>query len=161
MVPAAEIQGVADQYGVNKTRFWVKPQNCTGSLLFNNANPLFRNNVPLRKAINWAVDRTDYAGVAGPVRGLAVDAPDPAGLPRLGVEDAQAVRGEGQHPEGEGARGGALPQRAHRRHLPRPRLDLPGQADLVRRDLIRLGFDPAKIDMRGVARTRRADYAAG
>jgi len=31
-LPAAEVQGVAQQYGVNKSRFWTKPVNCTGYL---------------------------------------------------------------------------------------------------------------------------------
>ncbi len=34
-LPAAEVQSVASQYGVNKTRFWAKPQNCTGYLPLN------------------------------------------------------------------------------------------------------------------------------
>ena len=30
-MPAAEVQGIANQYGVNKSRFWTKPINCTGT----------------------------------------------------------------------------------------------------------------------------------
>src|SRR5438477_1161605 len=68
-VPTAEAQGVAERYGVNKTRFWAMPQNCLGLLMFNRVNPLFGHSVALRKAVNWAVDRTAYAGLAGPYAG--------------------------------------------------------------------------------------------
>ncbi len=68
-VPTAEAQGVAQRYGVNKTRFWAMPQNCLGLLAFNRMNPLFGHSLALRKAVNWAVDRTSYAGLAGPYAG--------------------------------------------------------------------------------------------
>jgi ABC-type transport system substrate-binding protein len=68
-VPAAEAQGVAQRYGVNKTRFWAMPQSCVGLLAFNRLNPLFGHSLALRKAVNWAVDRTAYAGLAGPFAG--------------------------------------------------------------------------------------------
>jgi oligopeptide transport system substrate-binding protein len=65
-IPAAEVQAVADQYGVNRTRFWVKPWPCVGWLEFNTTAGLFKDNVPMRKAVNWAVDRTEYAALWGP-----------------------------------------------------------------------------------------------
>src|ERR1041385_7129856 len=36
-LPAAEVQNVANRYGLNKSRFWSKPQNCTGYLPMNMA----------------------------------------------------------------------------------------------------------------------------
>jgi peptide/nickel transport system substrate-binding protein len=68
-LPAAEVQGVANQYGVNKTRFWTKPVNCTGYLPMNTANNLFKANLPLRKAVNYAVSRGPYVSQAGPYAG--------------------------------------------------------------------------------------------
>jgi len=62
-------QTAGRQYGVNKTRFWAMPQNCLGLLMFNRLNPLFGRSVALRKAVNWAVDRTAYAALAGPYAG--------------------------------------------------------------------------------------------
>ena len=35
-LPAAEVQGVADRYGVNRSRFWSKPGSCVGYIGFNN-----------------------------------------------------------------------------------------------------------------------------
>ena len=68
-LPAAEVQGVASQYGVNKSRFWTKSSNCTGYLPMNVANNLFKGNLPLRKAMNWVVNRRAYVAQAGPYAG--------------------------------------------------------------------------------------------
>jgi peptide/nickel transport system substrate-binding protein len=68
-LPAAEVQGVANQYGVNKTRFFTKSQNCTGYLPMNTANSLFKNNLPLRQAVNYAVSRKPFVAQAGPYAG--------------------------------------------------------------------------------------------
>ena len=65
-IPAAEVQDVANRYGVNKTRFWTKPVNCTGYLPMNMARPLFGNSTKLRQAVNYAVDRKAYVQQAGP-----------------------------------------------------------------------------------------------
>jgi ABC-type transport system substrate-binding protein len=62
-IPAAEVQNVANQYGVNRSRFWVKPfDSCIGLIAFNNSRGIFHGNAPLRKAFNWALDRTAYNG---------------------------------------------------------------------------------------------------
>ena len=63
------MQGVASQYGVNKSRFWTKPVNCTGYLPMNTANNLFKGNLPLRQAVNYAVNRAPYVQQAGPYAG--------------------------------------------------------------------------------------------
>jgi ABC-type transport system substrate-binding protein len=68
-LPAAEVQGVASQYGINKSRFWTKSQNCTGYLPMNTANSLFKNNLPLRQAVNYAVSRKPFVAQAGPYAG--------------------------------------------------------------------------------------------
>jgi ABC-type oligopeptide transport system substrate-binding subunit len=53
----SDIPSLVAKYGVNKSRFWVEPQNCVGYLAFNNRRPLLRDNVALRRAINWLLDR--------------------------------------------------------------------------------------------------------
>ena len=65
-LPAAEVQGVANQYGVNRARFWVKPMGCLGQFALNTHRGLFKDNAPLRKAVNWAIDRTDFLASASP-----------------------------------------------------------------------------------------------
>ena len=56
-LPDAEVRGVARRFGVNKSRFWVEPNNCVGYVGINSRRPLFRNNVALRQALNWMIDR--------------------------------------------------------------------------------------------------------
>ncbi len=56
-LPDAEVRGVARKVGVNKSRFWVEPINCVGYVGLNGRRPLFRNNVALRQAISWMIDR--------------------------------------------------------------------------------------------------------
>ena len=68
-LPAAEVQGVANQYGVNKSRFYAKSQNCTGYLPMNVSNNLFKGNLNLRKAMNYVVNRRAYVAQAGPYAG--------------------------------------------------------------------------------------------
>jgi ABC-type oligopeptide transport system substrate-binding subunit len=147
-IPPDEVQGVADEYGVNKTRFWVKPFNCTGSLLFNNANPLFRKNVPLRKAINWAVDRTDYVAVSGPYAGSPWTHLLPPGFPGSSSKTLKPYGAHADIPKAKKLAAGHF----RSGHIV---VIYPGYgpyyvslAQLVRRDLMRLGFDPAKIDLR-------------
>ena len=65
------MQGVANQYGVNKSRFWAKSQNCTGYLPMNTANSLFKGNLNLRQAMNYVVNRRAYVAQAGPYAGNA------------------------------------------------------------------------------------------
>jgi peptide/nickel transport system substrate-binding protein len=67
--PPAEIEGLVNQYGVNRSRFHAKPQNCTGYLPLNTANALFRGNVKLRQAVNYAINRRSYVLQAGPLAG--------------------------------------------------------------------------------------------
>jgi ABC-type oligopeptide transport system substrate-binding subunit len=69
--PPAEVQNIANQYGVNKSRFWSKSQNCTGYLPMNMANNLFKGNTNLRKAINYAVTRSAYIAQSGPYAGTS------------------------------------------------------------------------------------------
>ena len=68
-LPDAEVKGVADRYGVNKTRFWVEPLNCLGYLALNPSRPQFARNVALRRALNWAVDRRAALALVPPYSG--------------------------------------------------------------------------------------------
>ena len=60
-VPAPLYEGRAKEFarrfGVNKKRFFVKPSAALHIFVLNTSRPLFRNNAPLRRAINFAVDR--------------------------------------------------------------------------------------------------------
>ena len=55
--PPAAATDLANRYGVNRGRFFVKPQMVTWFLAFNESRPLFSNNDRLEQAINYALDR--------------------------------------------------------------------------------------------------------
>jgi peptide/nickel transport system substrate-binding protein len=146
-LPAAEVQGVANRFGVNKTRFWTKPTNCTGYLPMNTSRPLFKS-LALRKAVNWAVARSDYVNQAGPYAGRGWSHILSPGMP--------GVRPAALYPNKPNlSRANKLASKAS---LANKKINLwfrssgstnPAQGQIVRRDLIRLGFKSDNIEMRG------------
>jgi peptide/nickel transport system substrate-binding protein len=143
-LPAAEVQGVAKKYGVNKTRFWSKSQNCTGYLPMNTSRSLFKGNVSLRKAVNYVINRKDYVSQAGPYAGVAWTHIFNPGVPgwknvsiyKQNVSQAKKLA-KGHFKSGKinvGYRSSGTIN--------------PAQAQIVRRDLIRLGFKANNITMK-------------
>jgi ABC-type transport system substrate-binding protein len=71
-VPPNQLQYVEDTYGISRTklvktgRFWLRPGTCLSSIWINEHRSLFHDNPALRKALNWAVDRTAYGGGSAP-----------------------------------------------------------------------------------------------
>ena len=57
--------GLVAKYGVNRSRFFVKPGLTLRMLAFNSSRPLFRDNPSLRRAVNFAVDRQALLGPGG------------------------------------------------------------------------------------------------
>jgi ABC-type oligopeptide transport system substrate-binding subunit len=147
-VPAAEERGIAGRYGVNKTRFWVKAGPCVGQIAFNNDNSLFKDNVELRKAVNWALDRTDYSGPSFRrtpwTHLLPPDFPGSVTTPSLQPYSPRANLAKAR----QLAAGHFKHGRITVAYISSGTIG-PAQAELVKRDLINLGFDPANITMRG------------
>jgi peptide/nickel transport system substrate-binding protein len=54
---AARAAALAKKYGVNRGQFWVQPGDFMRMFVLNTSRPLFRKNVKLRQAVNYAVDR--------------------------------------------------------------------------------------------------------
>ncbi len=144
-LPAAEVQGVASQYGVNKSRFWTKPVNCTGYLPMNTQNSLFKGNLPLRQAVNYAVSRAPYVQQAGPYAGQPWTHIFNPGVPgwkntviyKKSLTTAKRLAA-GHMRDGKITvyyRSGASANEA--------------QAQIVRQDLINLGFNSGNITMKG------------
>lgn len=50
------------KYGINKTRFHVRPGFTLRAFIVNTSSPLFRDNRPLRRALNYAINRPAFAG---------------------------------------------------------------------------------------------------
>ena len=78
-------RGLAKNYGVNKSRFFVKPGIGFRGYALNTSRPLFRNNPRLRQAVNFAIDRSALEGGGG--RGQLTDQYLPAAMP--GFMDAR------------------------------------------------------------------------
>jgi ABC-type transport system substrate-binding protein len=145
-LPAAEVEGVAKTYGVNKTRFWAKSQNCTGYLPLNSANNLFKSNLPLRKAMNYAVNRRAYVAQAGPYAGNAW-----THLFNPGVPGWKQVNPYPVNPNLATAR------RLAQGHLKDGKITVyyrssgtinPAQAQIVKQDLRNIGFSENNITMK-------------
>jgi ABC-type transport system substrate-binding protein len=140
-LPSAEVQGVADQYGVNRTRFWVKPVGCLGQIGLNTQHGLFKDNPALRQAVNWAIDRTDFVANASPYGMSPWTHLIPPGFP--GSVMKRALQPYGIHSNIDKARqvaaghyGDGHVVLAYRAGGPRNQ-----RVDLVRRDLTRLGLN--------------------
>jgi ABC-type transport system substrate-binding protein len=80
-IPSTEYAGLARRYGVNRSQFRVHASNCTSYLGLNNNSPLFRNNIRLRKAINYAINRQAMVQLSGAYGGQAHDQILPPGFP--------------------------------------------------------------------------------
>ncbi len=140
-LPVANVEEVARRFGVNKTRFWTEPVPCVGYVLFNNATGIFAGNPALRKAVNWALDRTDYTAQAGPYAGRPWTHILPPGMPG-------SITAKRRQPYG--ARSNlAKARKLAAGHFRSGEVVIASksqpQADLVRRDLIRLGFELDKV----------------
>jgi peptide/nickel transport system substrate-binding protein len=149
-LPAAHVQEAADRFGVNKTRFWAQPVNCSGWVLFNSREGLLAGNPQMRKAMSWAFDRTDYGAQAGPYAARPWTHLLPPGTP--GSITKKSLQPYGVHSNiakaKELAAGHFKDGKLTIAYLS-PGTTNPGQAALIRRDLIALGFDPANITMHG------------
>jgi ABC-type oligopeptide transport system substrate-binding subunit len=149
-IPASEIQPTAARFGINKTRFWRKPVNCMSYIPFNNGNGIFAGNPQLRKAVNWALDRTEYSGGSfGITPWTHLLTPLTPG----------AVTAKSKQPYGAHANI-AKGRKLAAGHFRDGRITVayrssgtvnPSQAQIVRNALIKLGFDPAKIVMKGLS----------
>jgi ABC-type transport system substrate-binding protein len=137
---------VVDRYGVNKTRFWSKPSNCVGLLAVNGFKPPFRR-LAMRKALNWAVDRTDYARLAG----VALATPWTHILPPNFPGSITKKRSQPYSVHANLAKARKLAGDLSGQKITvgyRSSGVGPAQAGLVRLSLIRLGFRPENITMK-------------
>jgi peptide/nickel transport system substrate-binding protein len=146
--PAAEIEDLVRQYGVNRSRFWAMPQNCIGFMPMNMANDLFRGNPNLRRAINYALDRGGYIAQAGAYAG------DPwsrvltrAMLGRRYIQP-YPVKGPDLRKARALAAGRFRDGKITIYYRSSGTINL-AQYEVVRRDLVNLGFDSSNITARG------------
>jgi ABC-type transport system substrate-binding protein len=69
----ARLPELARRYGVNKSQFFILPSLAGRMFFLNTSRPLFRHNVKLRQAVNFAVDRKSLVREFGPYTATATD----------------------------------------------------------------------------------------
>lgn len=140
---------LARKYGVNRSRFFAKPGLSLRGYVFNNRRPLFRDNVALRRAVNFAVDRTALVRTAAngsSLGGRPTDQYLPPGLPGFTNAHIYPLTG----PDLPKARALA---RGHTRSgkVVLWTFDVPPElatAQVVKRNLKKIGLE---VDVRGLA----------
>ena len=76
-----QLAGLVRRYGVNKSRLFVAADVATRMFVINTSRPLFRDNVELRQALNFAVDRPALVRVYGRYAATPTDQYMPPALP--------------------------------------------------------------------------------
>jgi ABC-type transport system substrate-binding protein len=91
-VPAVQNGPLSEEFGVNKSRYFVNPLVGTGYLVMNNERPVFKN-VAARKAVNWAIDRPALLRTRGKFGGQRTDQILPPALPGFKNADLYPLKG--------------------------------------------------------------------
>jgi peptide/nickel transport system substrate-binding protein len=92
-IPPASYAEAAQKYGINKGQFWVKPLLSTAYIAFNTSRGVFKNNVALRKAVNYAVDRPAMLAQSGYLAGKRTDQILPPGIAGFRDADLYPLKG--------------------------------------------------------------------
>jgi len=146
-LPSERVQQVAERFGVNRTRFWTMPVNCTGWLPMNMANHLFKGNPQLRRAINYAVSRRAYVAQAGPYAGGPWTHIFNPGVP--GWKDVDPYPLDPDLPKARALAAGHLRDGKITIYYRSGASANEAQYEIVRQDLINIGFRPQNIIGKG------------
>ncbi|HEU5362835.1 MAG TPA: ABC transporter substrate-binding protein, partial [Gaiellaceae bacterium] len=91
-IPPTAAADLAKQYGVNKGRFFVGPTSCVSYMAMNNARAPF-NNVNLRKAVEYAIDRPAQVRLLGAYAGKRTSQMLVPGIPGYRPYNAYPIKG--------------------------------------------------------------------
>ena len=91
-IPPTAASDLANTYGINKGRFFVGATSCVNYMGMNTARAPF-NNVSLRKAVNWAIDRPAQVRLLGAYAGARTDQILVPGIPGYKKFSAYAIKG--------------------------------------------------------------------
>ena len=80
-IPPAAASELSREFGINKGRFFIRKQLTFWYLGLNNDSALFKNNVKLRQAVNYAIDRPQMVRQYGFLGGGRTDQILPPGMP--------------------------------------------------------------------------------
>jgi ABC-type transport system substrate-binding protein len=91
-IPATAAAGLAQQYGVNKGRFFVGPTSCVSYMAMNNARAPF-DNLNVRKAVEYAIDRPAQVRLLGAYAGKRTSQMLVPGIPGYRPFNAYPIKG--------------------------------------------------------------------
>jgi ABC-type oligopeptide transport system substrate-binding subunit len=96
--PPAEAADLAQRFGINKSRFFVKTSSVLWYLVFNHERPLFSGsgglgNVKLKQAINYAIDRPAISRQFGYLAGKRTDQILPETMPGFKNHNIYPIKG--------------------------------------------------------------------
>jgi peptide/nickel transport system substrate-binding protein len=126
------------KYGINKARFFVVPANNLRMFVLNTERPLFRNNVRLRQAVNFAVDRPALLRERGPLAGYLTDQYLPPRMPGFRNERVYPLKGPDLARARALARGNTRTGKAVL-YVPAAPLGL-AQGEILKQNLARIGL---------------------
>jgi len=134
----ARVPELTQRFGVNKKQFFLKPSTMLRLFVLNTSRPLFRNNAPLRRAVNFALDRPALSRALGSAE-TPVDHYLPPVMPGYRNTHVYPLR----RPNAAKAKSLA---RGHTRSgklvlYVNTRAPALSQAQIVKRDLKRIGLD--------------------
>lgn len=127
------------KYGVNRSRFFVMPANNLRMFVLNTQGPLFGNNVKLRQAVNFAVDRKALLRERGPLAGYLTDQYLPPRLPGFRNEHIYPLKAPDIAKARVLARGNLRGGHAVL-YVPSQPIGI-AQGEIVRQNLKRMGLD--------------------
>jgi peptide/nickel transport system substrate-binding protein len=139
-LPVTSHEQLGSEFGVNKGRYFVGPNVCVSYWALNTSRaPL--NNVALRKAVNWAVDRPAMLRVAGKYAGKRHDQILVPGVPGYKNFHLYAIKGSDITKAKQVAGGaGAIAGKTVTLFYP-PTSTAVNQAQVVQYNMKQLGFD--------------------
>ena len=91
-MPPTAAADLAQQYGVNKGRFFVGPTSCVNYMAMNNARAPF-DNLNLRKAVEYAIDRPAQVRLLGAYAGKRTAQMLVPGIPGYKPFNAYPIKG--------------------------------------------------------------------
>jgi len=91
--PPTQAKELADQYGINKQRFFVKSQTTLWYLAMNTSRGIFQNNTKLRQSVAHAIDRRFMVAQHGYLAGQRTDQFLPYSMPGFKNFDIYSLKG--------------------------------------------------------------------
>jgi peptide/nickel transport system substrate-binding protein len=147
--PLAVREALVQRYGIDKRQLFRVRGKYIYPLVLNTSSPLFRNNAPLRKAVNLALDRGEILrrGIGWRFSQTATDQILPSWLPGWADHRLYPLKGPDLPLARRLARGNLRGGKAVLYVLDNKSLSLPDRAEVIIRDLSRIGLEVTVKEM--------------